>query len=99
MWDGELVPFGSDVPAKNYNWKKYYYNDFYLLLRQKKSVFSRMNYYVECVDCQRPKLITAETYNFMIDELVKPPIKQVKIAQPGPWGAYRYKDLWDWTGM
>lgn len=99
MWDGELVPFGSDVPAKNYNWKKYYYNDFYLLLRQKKYVFSKMDYYVECVDCQNPKLITADTYNFMIDELVKQPIKQVKIAQPGPWGAYRYKDLWDIDGL
>lgn len=99
MWDGELVPFGSDVPAKNYNWKRYYYNDFYLLLRQKKHVFFRMDYYVECVDFRNPKLITAETYNFMIDELVKQPIKQVKIAQPGPWGAYRYRDLWDIDGL
>lgn len=99
MWDGELIPFGSNVPEKNYNWKKYYYNDFYLLLRQKKYVFSKMDYYVECVDCQNPKLIAAETYNFMVDELVKKPIKQVKIAQPGPWGAYRYKDLWDIDGL
>jgi len=35
----------------------------------------------------------------MIDELVKQPIKQVKITQPGPWGAYRYKDLWKIDGL
>ncbi|OQB30712.1 MAG: hypothetical protein BWY08_01073 [Bacteroidetes bacterium ADurb.Bin174] len=99
MWDGKLVTFGNDKPEMDYNWKKYYYNDFYLLLRQKKFVFSKMDYYVECVDSSNPKLIDVKTYNYMIDELVKQPIKQVKITQPGPWGAYRYRDLWDIEGL
>jgi len=58
-----------------------------------------MNFYVEYVDSSNPKLIDANTYNYMIDELVKQPIKQVKITQPGPWGAYRYKDLWEIKGL
>ena len=99
IWDGKLVPFGCSNADKNYNWKTYYYNDFYLLLRQKKYVFDIMDYYVEYVDDSNPKLMNANTYNFMIDELVKQPVKQVKIAQPGPWGAYRYKDLWDIEGL
>lgn len=99
MWDGKLVPLGCNSPEKYYNWKKYYYNDFYLLLRQKKHVFSVMDFYVEYVDSSNPKLIDAITYNHMIDELVKQPIKQVKIAQPGPWGAYRFKDLWEIDGL
>ena len=99
MWNGNLVPFGETVPDKDYPWKKYYYNDFYLLLRQKKHVFSKMDYYVEFVDNSNPKLLSVKTYNYMIDELVKQPIKQVKIAQPGPWGAYRYKDLWEIEGL
>jgi len=99
MWDGKLVPFGCTKPEKDYNWKKYYYNDFYLLLRQKKYVFGRMDFYVEYVDSSNPKLIDAGTYNYMIDELVKQPVKQVKITQPGPWGAYRYKDLWEIEGL
>ena len=45
MWDGRLVTFGRDEPAKNYIWKNYYYCDFYLLLRQKKQAFARMDYY------------------------------------------------------
>nr|MBQ4319474.1 hypothetical protein [Clostridia bacterium] len=30
MWDGKLVPFGSDEPRSDYYWKEYYYCDFYL---------------------------------------------------------------------
>ncbi len=99
MWSGKLVPFGFSTPDENYFWKSYYYNDFYLLLRQKKIVFGQMNFYVDYVDHLNPKLTDSTTYNYLIDELVKQPIKQVKIAQPGPWGAYRYKDLWEIEGL
>ncbi|MGA2633942.1 MAG: hypothetical protein ABSF16_06890 [Terracidiphilus sp.] len=95
MWDEKLVAFGSDNPAANYTWKKYYYCDFYLLLRQKKKAFARMDYYVDAVDPAEFKLVSAASYNSIIDELVKTPIKQVKITQPGPWGSYRFKEIYD----
>src|ERR1039458_2828272 len=95
MWDGKLVAFGSDNPAASYTWKKYYYCDFYLLLRQKKKAFARMDYYVDAVDPAEFKLVSAASYNTIIDELVKAPIKQVKITQPGPWGSYRFKEIYD----
>jgi len=95
MWDGKLVTFGREEPAADYFWKKYYYCDFYLLLRQKKKAFARMDYYVEAVDAKTLKLISAKGYNSLIDELVKGPIKQVKITQPGPWGSYRFKQIYD----
>jgi len=95
MWDGKLVTFGCMEPATNYLWKKYYYCDFYLLLRQKKKALARMDYYVEAVDANNLKLISAAGYNTIIDELVKGPIKQVKITQPGPWGSYRFKQIYD----
>ncbi len=41
------------------------------------------------------KLVSAAGYNTIIDELVKGPIKQVKITQPGPWGSYRFKEIYD----
>jgi len=99
MWGGELVPFGRDDSDPGYFWKRYYYNDFYLLLKQKKVVFEEMDFYVDFVDAENPKLLDRDLYNLMIDELVKRPFKQVKITQPGPWGAYRYKDLWDVPGL
>ncbi|MBU6411385.1 MAG: hypothetical protein KGR98_13450, partial [Verrucomicrobia bacterium] len=95
MWDGKLVPFGAGQPAADYLWKKYYYCDFYLLLRQKKRAIARMDYYLEAVEPQNLKLLPAAGYNAVVDELVKGPIKQVKITQPGPWGSYRFKEIYD----
>lgn len=95
MWDGKLVTFGRTAPAAGYSWKIYYYCDFYLLLRQKKRAFASMDYYLEAVEAQNLKMASAEAYNAIIDELVKGPIKQVKITQPGPWGSYRFKEIYD----
>jgi hypothetical protein len=95
MWGGELVPLGQEEPDKGYSWKQYYYCDFYLLLRQKKTVFPRMDFYIEAVQSDSLKLMPRDTYETIIDELVKRPIKQVKITQPGPWGSYRFKDIYD----
>jgi len=95
MWGGQLVTFGRETPSDNYSWKKYYYCDFYLLLKQKKQAFARMDYYMDAVDAGNLKLAPAASYNAIIDELVKRPIKQVKIAQPGPWGSYRFKEIYD----
>ena len=95
MWDGKLVTFGSEAPGTDYIWKKYYYCDFYLLLRQKKKAFATMDFYIEAVDTQNLKMVSVAGYNTIIDELVKGPIKQVKITQPGPWGSYRFKEIYD----
>jgi hypothetical protein len=95
MWDGKLVTFGRTEPVANFLWKKYYYCDFYLLLRQKKKAFAKMDYYIEAVDAKNLKLVPSAGYNTIIDELVKQPIKQVKITQPGPWGSYRFKEIYD----
>ena len=99
MWGGELIPFGQTEPEKDYYWKKYYYCDFYLLYRQKKAAFAVMDQFIDAVDAGNLKALPAGPYNEMIDELVKQPIKQVKILQPGPWGAYRYHDLWKVEGL
>jgi len=95
MWDGQLVPFGQETPAADYLWKQYYYCDFYLLLRQKKTAFAAMDHYVDAVSIDEAKLLPVGDYNTAIDELVKSPIKQVKITQPGPWGSYRFKEIYD----
>ena len=99
MWDRELVPLGCAEPDHDYAWKMYYYCDFYLLYRQKLQAFKAMDYYVDAVDAANPKLMPREPYEATIAALVKQPIKQVKIMQPGPWGAYRYRDLWDVPGL
>jgi len=95
MWEGKLVPFEKTSADPEYNWKQYYYCDFYLLLEQKKRTFKEMDYFVEAVDTRNCKLLPTEVYNRVIDKLVSQPIKQVKITQPGPWGSYRFKDIYE----
>lgn len=99
MWGGELIPFGFDTPDTDYNWKEYYYCDFYLLFRHKKEMYNVMDYYVEAIEHSDLKLVPRKAYDEIISETVKYPIKQVQIFQPGPWGAYRYRDLWDIPGL
>jgi len=99
MWDGELIPFGMDAPKKDYFWKEYYYIDYYLLDRQKNYCLNEMDYYVESVKAEDLKLVPRAAYDCIMSTLVQYPVKEVKIYQPGPWGAYRYKDLWDVPGL
>ncbi len=99
MWDGEMIPFGMDKPDDTYNWKEFNYCDFYLLYRHKKNLYTKMDYYVEAVEKDNMKMVSRTAYDEIISKVVKQPIKQVQIFQPGPWGAYRYRDLWDIPGL
>ncbi|MBQ2967850.1 MAG: hypothetical protein IJE10_07030 [Clostridia bacterium] len=99
MWDGEMIPFGMDKPDDTYNWKEFNYCDFYLLYRHKKNLYTKMDYYVEAVEKDNMKMVSRAAYDEIISKIVKQPIKQVQIFQPGPWGAYRYRDLWDIPGL
>ncbi len=95
MWDGKLVPFGWKKPKKDYFWKEYYYCDYYLLDRQKEFLIERMDYWVEAISHSGLKLIPRAAYDGIMQTLLQYPVKEVPIYQPGPWGAYRYKDLFD----
>lgn len=99
MWDGELVPFGADKPDPDYSWKEYYYYDFYLLHHHKNELVTRMDYWVEGITASSLKLVPRDLYDTIMSTLVRQPVKEVKIFQPGPWGAYRYKDFWDVPGL
>jgi len=99
MWDGNMIPFGLDHPDDNYNWKEFNYCDFYLLYRHKKDLYGKMAYYVEAIEDDNMRMVSREAYDEIISTAVTYPIKQVQIFQPGPWGAYRYRDLWDIPGL
>jgi hypothetical protein len=99
MWTGELIPFGFNQPKKDYGWKEYYYCDFYLLNKQKNEVLPEADYYVEAIHAEELKILPVSVLEAMVSELSKQPIKQIKTYSPGPWGAYRFKDLWDIPGL
>jgi len=96
MWGGELFPFGADNPKQDYWWKEYYYCDFYLLNEQKHFALKQMDYYVQAVEVEELNIIPREAFDGILSTLVQYPTKNVKYAQPGPWGAYRFRDTrWD----
>ncbi|MGV8096721.1 MAG: hypothetical protein AB2L24_33095 [Mangrovibacterium sp.] len=99
MWDGELIPFACDIPKKDYNWKEYYYCDFYLLEHQKQFAYGTMDFYLEAISFDELKLVPRAAYDGIMQTLIRYPVKEVEIYQPGPWGAYRYKDLWNIQGL
>ncbi len=99
LWDGKLVPLGSDQPKPDYYWKEFYYFDYYLLDAQKHFIMERMHYWVEAVSQEHFKLLPRTVYEALIQTLLQYPLKQVTIFQPGPWGAYRYKDLFEVPGL
>lgn len=99
MWDGKLVPFACDAPRKEYDWKEYYYCDYYLLHFQKHFLIDKMDYYVEAVKTEDLKVIPRNAYDEIIKTMLDYPVKEVEIYQPGPWGAYRYKDFWEIEGL
>jgi hypothetical protein len=100
MWGGELVPFGAAKPRKDYWWKEYYYCDFYLLNEQKHFAFGRMDYYVQAIEPGELNLVPRDAFDGILSTLVTYPTKNVKYAQPGPWGAYRFKHTrWNIPGL
>lgn len=99
MWDGQLVPVGQDAPRSDYDWKEYYYCDYFLLHFQKHFLIEKMDYYVEAIQFESLKVMPRATYDELVRTMLQYPIKEVEIYQPGPWGAYRYKDFWDIKGL
>ncbi len=93
MWDGKLIPFGWSDPNPAYGWKEYYYCDYYLLDRQKEFLLPKMHFWCEGIAFDSLKLLPRDAYDGIMQTLLQYPVKEVPIYQPGPWGAYRYKDL------
>ena len=99
MWNGELVPFGSAEPRKDYGWKEYYYNDFYVLQRHKAAELGRCDFYCEAVETEGLTLMPEKVFEEILAALARQPMKQIRTYSPGPWGAYRYRQLWDIPGL
>lgn len=99
LWGGYLVPIGRDEPDPDYFWKDLYYVDFNLLDNQKWDVFTRMDFFVDAASADKLTLIPRQSYDEIITTLLRYPIKQIRTFMPGPFGGYRFKDLWNVPGL
>ena len=62
-------------------------------------MIEKMDCYVEAIKKEELKILPKAAYDEVIRTMLKYPVKEVEIYQPGPWGAYRYKDFWDIPGL
>ena len=99
MWNGELIPIGADEPRKDYAWKEYYYNDFYILQRHKAAWLGKCDLYCEAVETETMTAMPVAVFQEILAALANQPMKQIRTYSPGPWGAYRYRQLWDIPGL
>ena len=99
MWNGELVSFGTNEPRRDYGWKEYYYCDFYVMFRHKRKIWNSCSWYAGMDDKGAPVLMPAALFREALEQLTTQPLKQIRTYSPGPWGAYRYRDLWDIPGL
>ena len=58
-----------------------------------------MDFWVEGIYFKDLKLVPRAAYDGIMQTLLRQPVKEVPIFQPGPWGAYRYMDLFDVPGL
>ncbi len=99
MWTGTLIPFDSAEPRKDYFWKEYYYCDFYIMQRHKEEIIDGAAFYAEAIKTDEIKMLSQACYKEILAQLAAQPLKQIRTYSPGPWGAYRYRDLWDIPGL
>jgi len=99
MWNGELIPFGSTEARKDYGWKEYYYNDFYILQCHKAATLGKCDFYCEAVKTDELTIMPERVFEEILSVLASQPMKQIRTYSPGPWGAYRYRQLWEIPGL
>ena len=83
----------NESPARQY--KRGYFNDWPLLDNHKKSLYGRVDYWVDTNRAQRPLMITAGTFMQGIDRTVRRPFRVVPFFDPAPWGGQWMKEVCD----
>jgi len=91
MWHDQVAPLGAKNPAPIW-WKTLYYFYYPMLIKQKKSVLEKMDYYIDANMPPEIKLIPRKQYRWVLDAVTRYPVKCKRIFMPGTWGGYFFKE-------
>lgn len=83
----------QESPARKY--KRGYFNDWPLLDNHKKSLYNRVDYWIDTNRAGRPLMITAATFMQGIERTVRRPFRVVPFFDPAPWGGQWMKEVCD----
>ncbi len=87
------VDNSAESPARQY--KRGYFNDWPLLDNHKKSLYNRVDYWIDTHHPGRPLMIAAETFMQGIERTVRRPFRVVPFFDPAPWGGQWMKEVCD----
>lgn len=87
------VDNSAESPARQY--KRGYFNDWPILDNHKKSLYNRVDYWIDTHRPGRPLMIAAETFMQGIDRTVRRPFRVVPFFDPAPWGGQWMKEVCD----
>lgn len=87
------VDNSDESPARQY--KRGYFNDWPLLDNHKKSLYNRVDYWIDTHHPGRPLMIAAETFMQGIERTVQRPFRVVPFFDPAPWGGQWMKEVCD----
>lgn len=87
------VDNSAESPARQY--KRGYFNDWPLLDNHKKSLYNRVDYWIDTHHPGRPLMIAAETFIQGIERTVQQPFRVVPFFDPAPWGGQWMKEVCD----
>ena len=87
------VDNSQESPARQY--KRGYFNDWPVLDNHKKSLYHRVDYWIDTHHPGRPLMIAAETFMQGIARTVRRPFRVVPFFDPAPWGGQWMKEVCD----
>lgn len=87
------VDNASENPARQY--KRGYFNDWPLLDNHKKSLYNRVDYWIDTNRPGRPLMISAQTFMQGIERTTRRPFRVVPFFDPAPWGGQWMKTVCD----
>lgn len=86
---------GNKDEAFSLQYKRGLFNDWKVLDKHKKTIYSTIDFWLDTVDHDNPKLIDSATFFKGMDKAANSPFRVVPFFDPAPWGGQWMKEVCD----
>lgn len=97
MRRGEAEGLGTNNSKEpfSFQYKRGLFNDWRVLDKHKRSIYQKVDYWLDTVIPDQPKLIDKETFYAGMDKAATTPFRVVPFFDPAPWGGQWMKEVCD----
>ncbi len=89
------IGIDNSKEAFSLQYKRGYFNDWRVLDRHKREIYDHVDYWLETVRKNFPKLIDKDTFQRAMDKAASSPFRVVPFFDPAPWGGQWMKTVMD----